>query len=867
MRNRTRFILASATLAFASLPAAAQDSWSDQYDRPGLVGRVFALGQYQGDLVAGGLGLLGDGQEFGITARWDGARWQRMGAGIDSGTPGVPSSAYAVRDFVEYQGDLIAAGQFCCSGSQPVTNIARFDGSVWSQIGSGITGSVWAVAVFQGDLYAAGQFLSASGVAVKNIARWDGAQWHDVGGGLDAGFDPEVWALRVGPDDRLYAAGEFTTAGGATAHNIAAWDGASWSPVGPGLPGPLNATVREVEWYQGRLYACSNFDLMPGGGLDKVAVFDNGAWSSAGVFADSTIATTVWALKVYGADLYAAGNIVDANGVSVERFARFDGTQWTYAGGVTGLSQVTSIFDLEVQGGQLRVGGNFTQAGLAFDPGQPVVSNSVASFNGSGWESVGQGLGFNAAPKAAVMWNGKPVVVGPFTEAGSEYTGFAPVGSGPVMLDGDRWVRLGLFTGSGRLNSATVFQGDLVVAGVFSGVEGQAISGVARYDGSQWTGIGSGGYGEGYVCAEYQGQLYVGGVGGVKRWNGTTFEFFAPQLFGAVLALHVHQGVLYIGGSMNSTSNLVSWDGTAQQTVGGGTNGAVNALATFEGDLIVGGAFLSAGGVPANRLARWDGSAFREFGGISGTVVNSLGVFQGALHASGNLIVPGLPPEKYLARWDGSAWAPLAGGVDGPAATILADDAAGRLFAAGAMQRADGVPSWYFAEWRTTPLSVGTPYCFGDGTGPVPCPCDPGQSGNAGEGCANSFGTGGRISATGPASVNNDRVRLRVEGLPPATSALFFQGNVQQAGGAGVVFGDGLLCVTENIVRLGTRTTAFGVAEFGYGVGADPLVSVRGLLPGTGGTRHYQVWYRNSAAFCTAAVFNLSSGLTIAWTP
>ncbi len=162
---------------------------------------------------------------------------------------------------------------------------------------------------------------------------------------------------------------------------------------------------------------------------------------------------------------------------------------------------------------------------------------------------------------------------------------------------------------------------------------------------------------------------------------------------------------------------------------------------------------------------------------------------------------------------------------------------------------------------------VGTPYCFGDGTGAVLCPCDPGQSGGAGEGCANSFGTGGKISASGIASVSNDQVKLRVENLPPTTSALFFQGNAQQNGGNGAQFGDGLLCVTSSIIRLGTKVTAAGVAEYGFGVGTDPLVSVRGMLPGGGGVRHYQVWYRNSAAFCTAAAFNLSNGLTINWAP
>jgi len=41
-------------------------------------------------------------------------------------------------------------------------------------------------------------------------------------------------------------------------------------------------------------------------------------------------------------------------------------------------------------------------------------------------------------------------------------------------------------------------------------------------------------------------------------------------------------------------------------------------------------------------------------------------------------------------------------------------------------------------------------------------------------------------------------------------------------------------------------------------------VSVKGLITAPG-TRTYQVWYRNAAAFCTASTFNLSNGVSIVW--
>jgi len=40
------------------------------------------------------------------------------------------------------------------------------------------------------------------------------------------------------------------------------------------------------------------------------------------------------------------------------------------------------------------------------------------------------------------------------------------------------------------------------------------------------------------------------------------------------------------------------------------------------------------------------------------------------------------------------------------------------------------------------------------------------------------------------------------------SSALYFQGTTQMAGGAGIAFGDGLRCAGGSIVRLGTKTNA-----------------------------------------------------------
>jgi hypothetical protein len=158
---------------------------------------------------------------------------------------------------------------------------------------------------------------------------------------------------------------------------------------------------------------------------------------------------------------------------------------------------------------------------------------------------------------------------------------------------------------------------------------------------------------------------------------------------------------------------------------------------------------------------------------------------------------------------------------------------------------------------------IGTTTCFGDGSGTA-CPC--GNAGASGRGCENSFTTGGgRLEAHGVASVSADSVQLRAAFLPPTSSALFFQGTALVAGGAGAAFGDGLRCVTGSVFRLGTNFAAGGLVDFGHGVAGNPLVGTAGAIPPGGGTREYQVWYRNTPAFCTSATYNLTNAVTVLW--
>ena len=149
---------------------------------------------------------------------------------------------------------------------------------------------------------------------------------------------------------------------------------------------------------------------------------------------------------------------------------------------------------------------------------------------------------------------------------------------------------------------------------------------------------------------------------------------------------------------------------------------------------------------------------------------------------------------------------------------------------------------------------LGTPFCFC----PQGAPCG---NVDAIRGCDNARGQGARLHAAGSASVSADDLRFATLIFPSGQSGVLFMGT--QA--IEVPFGNGLRCIGGTVIRLGTKLNVGNTSS--YPTGADPSVSVKGMLPAAGGTRLYQIWYRNAAAFCTPSTFNLSNAITITWTP
>ena len=169
----------------------------------------------------------------------------------------------------------------------------------------------------------------------------------------------------------------------------------------------------------------------------------------------------------------------------------------------------------------------------------------------------------------------------------------------------------------------------------------------------------------------------------------------------------------------------------------------------------------------------------------------------------------------------------------------------------------NGSDSGTVLGFQLVPGSSLDTFCFGDGSGTV-CAC--GNIGAAGEGCANSTGSGATLSVSGSTSVSADNLRLHMAGAPAVTSALLFVGNTRINSGNGDIFGDGLRCVGGPLQRLGVQLTAGGSADWGPG-----LAPLGGWA--SGDTRYFQVWYRDVSGSPCGGVFNLTHGVGLTMTP
>ncbi|MCS7287680.1 MAG: Ig-like domain-containing protein [Roseiflexus sp.] len=603
-------------------------------------------------------------------------QWRNLG---DAPAPAISSSVLAI---AVSGNNVYIGGSFTDAGGVPEADyIARWDGTRWHALGSGLNGSVTAIAISGNNVFVGGTFLNAGGVPEADyIARWDGSQWHALGGSSGSGPlqigspNPPVAAIAISGAD-VYVGGSFVNAGGVPeADYIARWNTAtqSWHALGgSGGSGPIippdsfiYPIVRAIAVSGNDVYIGGHFT--DAGGLanaDNIARWDRAAqsWNALG----GGLNAGVYAIAVSGSDVYVGGDFTNAGGTISANIARWDGATWNALG--EKLPQ-GPVFAIAVTPDSVYAGGSFPQIGNL------ETASYVARWNPAtaSWSSLGTTIknALNERVNAIVVHRTGVYVGGDFTNAGG-----VPEADYVARWDGTRWHALGGSNGRGPLQrlwwinqtpvSALAMIGDdLYVGGMFNNAGDVAEADhIARWNVAtqSWHALG-GSSGNGPLqppssftppsvsaLAVSGNDLYVGGdfldAGGapeadyIARWNTATQSWHALGGSGgngpltlhrftpAVAAIAISGNDVYIGGNFINAGGVpeadyvARWNAATQSwhALGSGLRGPVFAIAASGSDVYVGGGFTDAGGVPeADYITRWDGTRWHALGGSNG---------------------------------------------------------------------------------------------------------------------------------------------------------------------------------------------------------------------------------------------------------
>jgi uncharacterized protein (TIGR03437 family) len=351
------------------------------------------------------------------------------------------------------------------------------------------------------------------------------------GGGTDfwdtifsgSGINAPVSAIAVS-GNYVYIGGAFTSVGGISANRIARWDSSSntWSALTEVVGGtPFNGV---------------NGDVL--------------------------------AIAVSGSDVYVGGAFTQAGSVSARNVAKWNGTSWSALGSgpVNGVS--VNARAIAVSGSDVYVGGDLSEADGGPEDGG-VLASRIAKWNSSTntWSALGGGL--NGTVFTIVVSGNDVYVGGNFSQAGSGVA--SRVARWSTVTN--TWSALGTSANNGVIGSVRAIgvSGSLVyVGGIFTTAGGIPANNVAVWNGSTWSGLGTGIEGDGTIApvvnaiAVSGSNVYLGGTfttaGGVSasnvaKWDGSTWSALRGGVNGNVRALAVRQSAVYVGGDFNTAIN------------------------------------------------------------------------------------------------------------------------------------------------------------------------------------------------------------------------------------------------------------------------------------------------------------------------
>jgi PKD domain len=301
--------------------------------------------------------------------------------------------------------------------------------------------------------------------------------WQDVGGGTNnSSHGMLVW------DGKLINLGSYNN----PCNRVAEWDGASWNCLGGGV----GIVARAGVVWDGKLVVVGDFwnVQQPCVGCNGVAVWDGVSWTPLG----NGVNNDVLSCTVWNNQLVIGGDMTQADGVPVARIAKWNGATWESVGPIGSFdNDIRCMTEFE---GDLWIGGDFNNVGgqgpldglVKYDE---VAANWVGG--NSGVDLIG---GVNESVRVLYVNpnDGNLYMGGEFPELIDGNVGVQDFNmSGIAMYDGSDWTPLG--TGLNEYCRAMhEYNGNIVAGGYFTDAGGTPANKIAKWDGTNWTAMGQG---------------------------------------------------------------------------------------------------------------------------------------------------------------------------------------------------------------------------------------------------------------------------------------------------------------------------------------------------------------------------------------
>jgi hypothetical protein len=328
--------------------------------------KVFDDGHGPALYACGSFTEAGNAATIGI-GKWNGSTWSPLGSGMAPHS-GAPLSVEALEAFDDGSGiALYAAGRFDFAGGVPAKNIAKWDGTSWSPVGTLLSDSIHALAVYKDAagyaLYAGGSSLTLNGVSSRSVMKWNGTVWSTLSVDIN---NSTTWAMTVfddGTGPALFTGGWFITAGQVPAQNIAKWNGVAWSALGSGIDLSGVFALAVFDDGGGRaLYAGGSFATAGGVPAKNIAKWNGSIWSALGSGVNSDVRALAAVDDGFSSSLCAGGQFTVAGGFVAKHVAKWDGSSWSPLGaGTNGSVLALTVFD-DSTGPALFAGGSFLNA-------------------------------------------------------------------------------------------------------------------------------------------------------------------------------------------------------------------------------------------------------------------------------------------------------------------------------------------------------------------------------------------------------------------------------------------------------------------------------------------------------------------------